>query len=81
MTLIWLLTHSILPLSALYALEMWLRRRASRRITTSEWLAGMRRLDTVKPMRSRIEGKDGVCRPERKTRRKVQPISIRKAGR
>ncbi len=35
--------------------------RRNRPLTASEWLEEMRKLDTVRPMASRIEGKSGVA--------------------
>lgn len=45
---------------ALECLRRYLVRR-NRPLTATEWLERMRKLDTVRPMASRIEGKPGVA--------------------
>ena len=68
-----------LPLCALAAVLDWIRRRERRSLTWPEWRARFELLGTVRPMKSRLEGKDGVCRPERKPKQS-KTVEIRKAG-
>jgi hypothetical protein len=65
---------------ALEALRRYIARRNDP-LTASEWLELMRKLDTVKKMASRIEGKPGVARaPKRKRERLALVKPIRKTG-
>jgi len=80
--LLLLLSGPVIALAALW--DYARRRRNPRKISAAEWLEGMRALDTVKPMASRIEG-DPDWRDPRKRRRKRKPVEvnvtpIRKSG-
>jgi hypothetical protein len=57
-------------------------RHSHSHLSTSEWLEGMRKLDTVKPVASRIEGKAGVCYPLKKLKAKRKSLYVlgRKTG-
>lgn len=58
--LLW--TTLAVPVVALAGwLEWFLRRRAARPLTTTEWRERMAELDLARPPASRIEGKPGVC--------------------
>ena len=61
-------------------LRRYLEKR-NRPYTASEWLERMRKLDTVKPMARRIEGKPGIAyAPRRKRERMALVKPIRKTG-
>ena len=71
---------ALLPLVAIGAV-LQVKREHSH-LSTSEWLEGMRKLDLVKPVASRIEGKAGVCYPLKKPKppRKSLYVLKRKTG-
>ena len=58
-------TLAVPVVAAAGLVEWWLRRRARRPLTTTEWRERMARLDLARPVASRIEGKPGVCSVER----------------
>ena len=76
--------YALAALFAVALLAECLRRylvRRNRPLTASEWLAEMRKLDTVKPMARRIEGKPGIAHaPKRKRERMALVKPIRKTG-
>jgi hypothetical protein len=74
---------ALLPLVAIGAyFQVRHYRRERSHLSTSEWLEGMRKLDTVKPVASRIEGKAGVCSPLKKLKAKRKSLYVlkRKTG-
>ena len=82
MTILYAMT-ALLPFVAIGAfIQVWYYRRQRAHLPTSEWLERMRRLDTVKPVASRIEGKAGVCSPLKKPKAKRKSLYVvkRKTG-
>jgi hypothetical protein len=80
MTILLYALTALLPFVAIGAVIQVKRERSH--LSTSEWLEGMRKLDTVKPVASRIEGKAGVCSPLKKLKAKRKSLYVlkRKTG-
>ena len=54
-------------------IDHWRHKRAREHMMVSEWTRRLNALDTVKPMRSRIEGKVGVSSAVRPP--KIKPLT------
>jgi hypothetical protein len=80
MNLLYILTTAAAVLLLFAGVRMEYLKHRSRNISTTEWRQRLAMMDTVKPMKTRIEGKSGVVSSLKKQRPRLQVMKRKMGG-